>query len=204
MPGLFWAHYYQLPTPGLAVAVAVMLADAAAGARKRSWWRPAAALAAVALGAAVGGTAWLQVREYLDVPPEQLVKDKGGFQWVAQRALGRELARRSSAFPGATLFVWGWQGPLYFYSGYGHASRQVFVDDLLKHYAGRDHALIRPRVERIMRELRAAPPSVVFAAYPPFPELRALLEEHYVRSRVATGLWVERGRFEAFEGFTGR
>jgi 4-amino-4-deoxy-L-arabinose transferase-like glycosyltransferase len=208
MPGLFWPHYYLLPVPGLAVAVAVFLADQAALARSGTSRRALHGLVALATAAAVAWTVRLQVVEYLRVPPVELtVRHKGGAQWVAQRALGRDLARRSAVWDRPKLFVWGWQGTLYFYSGLDGASRQVFVDDLLKTFAGTDHPLIRPRVERILRELRADPPALVFAGYPPFPALREFLRERYLPSMThpvtpdGRGLWVERDRYGAFETF---
>src|SRR5205814_7242485 len=53
--------------------------------------------------------------------------------------------------------------------------------------------------------LRANPPSLVFTGYPPFPALRAFLDERYLPSRSVPvtpdgrGLWVEKGRYGAFE-----
>ena len=204
LPGLFWQHYYLLPVPGLALAVAVFLADQAALARPRSWRRLPHLMVVLSLLAAVVWTVRLQVVEYLLVPPEELVRDRGGRQWVVDRALGRELARRAVVLERPTLFVWGWQGPLYFYSGLEGVTPQVFVDDFLKNFAGTDHPLVRPRVERTLRDLRTNPPSLIFTGYPPFPALRALLEERYVPSRVAPGLWVERSRYGAFESFGSR
>jgi 4-amino-4-deoxy-L-arabinose transferase-like glycosyltransferase len=202
LPGLFWQHYYLLPLPGLAVALAVHCADSlerVAWPRLRGgFWGLWAAL----LLLAVAWTCRLQWRDYLMTPPQELtVRYKGGGQWVALRVLGRELARRSRTWPDARLFVWGWQSPLFFYSGLDGVSRHFFVDNLLKAYAGRNHPLIRPRTERIMRDLRARPPELMFVAYPPFPELRAFLEEGYLPSRLAPGLWVERGKYREFETY---
>jgi hypothetical protein len=156
------------------------------------------------VAAALVWTVRLQVVGYLRVPPEDLVRDRGGRQWVVDRALGRELGRRSVVWERPTLFVWGWQGPLYFYSGLDGVTRQVFVDDFLKSFAASGHPLVRPRVERTMRELRDHPPALIFTGYPPFPALKAFLDERYLPSRLAPGLWVERGRYGAFEAFAGR
>src|SRR5262249_10868519 len=92
-----------------------------------------------------------------------------------------------------------WQSPLFFYSGIDGASKHFFTDNLLKAYADADHPLIRPRIVRIMSDLRARPPDLIFAGYPPFPALRTLLLARYRPSRLAAGLWVERGRSDAFE-----
>lgn len=200
LPGLYWAHYYLLPLPGLAVVVGVHLADIAAWASRRQSQRLLAACWAGVMTLALVWTVRIQVRDYLLTPPEMLtIKFKGGRQWVALRGLGRELARRSVVWPHPRLFVWGWQSPLFFYSGFDGPSRHFFVDNLLKAYAGSDHPLIKPRTERIMRDLRAHPPELMFVAYPPFPELRAFLNAGYLPSRLAPGLWVERGNYRAFE-----
>ena len=146
--------------------------------------------------------------EYVRVAPEEVtIRDKGGRQWVTLRSLGRELARRSKVWPGPTLFVWGWQSPLFVYSGLDGVTRQVFADDLIKTFADGDHPVIRPRIERTMRDLRADPPSLILAGYPPFPELRAFLKERYLPSALTPtgadgrGLWVERGKYGEFETF---
>ncbi|MGE3820932.1 MAG: ArnT family glycosyltransferase [Isosphaeraceae bacterium] len=204
LPGLFWQHYYLLPVPGLAVLVGVFLADQVT----LTWTSPRRnavhACMLIFLASGLVWTARLQAVEYLGVSPEGLVKDRGGPQWLVNRALGREIARRTAGWRNPTLFVWGWQGPLYFYSGLKGVTPQVFVDDFLKAHAGTDHPLARPRIERTMRDLRENPPTLIFAGYPPFPELRRFLEERYFPSQIAPGLWVERSVYGAFEGAAGR
>jgi hypothetical protein len=196
LPRLFWPHYYLLPVPGLAVAVAVFLADAASRARRQpgTW-----GLVTLALFAALGGTAFLQVRDYLLVPPEELtIRYKGGRQWVALRDLGRDLAHRSQGWRDARLFVWGWQSPLFLYSGLDGVSRHFFADPLLKAFATSDHPLIRPRIEEIVHDLHAHPPALIFAGDLPFPALRKFLSERYIPVQPfpdGRGLWVERSRY---------
>ena len=151
------------------------------------------------------GTAAIQVRSYLLVPPQELtVRYKGGGQWVALRALGRELARRSSVWPDPHLYIWGWQSPLHFYGRLDGVTRHFFVDNLLRDQAERDHPLIKPRIAEIMRALREKPPALIFVGYQPFPELRAFLLERYLPSRLVPsvnglGLWVDREHYAAFE-----
>ena len=71
--------------------------------------------------------------------------------------LGLELARSSKLWEHPTLYVWGWQSPLHFYGKLDGASRHLFVDNLLRDQAERDHPLIKPRVEEIIRDLRRIP-----------------------------------------------
>jgi 4-amino-4-deoxy-L-arabinose transferase-like glycosyltransferase len=203
LPGLYWPHYYQLPMPGLAGAIAVFLADMIFGVKTNPslWKRSICLIVSLVLAGAIAETARIQVRDYLLVPADRLVNVKGGPQWIALRGLGGELARRSVAFERPSLFVWGWQGSLYFYSGYAHVTPQVFVDDFLKSFAASANPVARPRVERTIRDLRARPPSAIFVAYPPFPELEAFLRERYRPSRLSPGLWIIRERHEEFEAF---
>ncbi len=147
----------------------------------------------------------IQVRSYLLVPPQELtVRYKGGGQWVALRALGQELARRSRVWPDPHLYVWGWQSPLHFYGKLDGVTRHFFVDNLLRDQAERDHLLIRPRIREIMSALRASPPALIFTGYAPFLALRSFLREHYLPSglvpaRNGLGLWVQRDYFNVFE-----
>lgn len=200
LPRHFWQHYYLLPLPGLAVAVAVYLGDQIARLREPSGRRGLAAVAVGLTVLALASTARIQVRDYLLVTPEELtIRDKGGRQWVALRALAREITTRTSTWRRPTLFVWGWQSPLYFYSGLEPVTPQLFADDLIKAHAGGEHPLIRRRVDRMMADLSRDPPSLVFTGYPPFPALKAFLNQRYLPSRLAPGLWVERTRYGAFE-----
>jgi 4-amino-4-deoxy-L-arabinose transferase-like glycosyltransferase len=205
-PGLYWPHYYLIPLPGAALAVAVLLEDEWPTRRGRwgriRWWMAGVALLSLA------ATAFLLARDYLGVPPARLgTLYKGGQQWLQQRALGRELGRRSRAWRSPRLFVWGYQSPLYFYSGLDAPTPEFFANDLLKGYADRDHPLIRPRIRRIMDDLRARPPELIFVGYPPFADLRTFLRERYepdtglVRAWPdGIGLWVKRGEALRFDG----
>jgi hypothetical protein len=219
LPGLYWQHYYLLPTPGVAIAIAVCSSDAASilfGALRRgdgapTVRRPGAArslrrrflLAAgsmVVLSAACAATLLIQARDYLLVAPTELTRRyKGGGQWIFLRAMGRELARRAAGWDRAELYVWGWQSPLYFYSRLESPSRHFFVDNLLRDQADRGHPLIQPRIDEIMSVLKRRPPELVFTGYPPFRALRALLGAAYLPSRWPPGYWIRRDAFGPFE-----
>jgi 4-amino-4-deoxy-L-arabinose transferase-like glycosyltransferase len=200
LPGLFWQHYYLLPVPGLAICIAVFLGDQFAITRKDVIRILLAVLIVPAILAALGWTAWRQWQEYLQVPPQQLtVRDKGGAQWIENRRLGLDLARRSKRWENPRLFIWGWQAPLYFYSGLKPATKQLFADDFIRAFAGTDHPLVRPRIERIMADLNANPPAIIFTGYPPFPVLRKFLDDRYLRSSRAPGLWIEKSKYGEFE-----
>ena len=121
LPGLYWPHYYLLPTPGIAIAVAVTFADVLADVVQPTHFkrRIVSAIGAIVLMAAIGGTLFIQARAYLGVAPEQLtIRYKGGQQWVVLRAMGRDLFRRSKIWDRPQLYVWGWQSPLHFYGAW--------------------------------------------------------------------------------------
>jgi 4-amino-4-deoxy-L-arabinose transferase-like glycosyltransferase len=219
LPGLYWQHYYLLPAPGVAIAVAVALSDAMTDLAR--WLQPAkgdaleevgaprdtrrrsafpAAMAMIVLFVALAWTMILQARYYLGVPPRELtIRYKGGRQWVVLREMGRDIARHAARWEDPHLYVWGWQSPLYFYSRLDSPTRHFFVDNLLRDQAGRDHPLIGPRVEEIMATLRRRPPELILAGYALFPALRAFLSEDYLPSRRALGLWIRRDAFGRFE-----
>ncbi len=201
LPGLYWPHYYLLLAPSVAITIAISLADAARALFSRpNRHRFALAVALLTLSTAILGESYLQGRDYLWVVPEELtIRYKGGRQWVVLRSMGNELARRSSIWREPRLYIWGWQSPLHFYSGLDSPTRHFFVDNLLRDQADRGHPLIEPRTHEIAQALRAHPPQLIFTGYVPFRELRELLNERYLSSSIARGLWVIRedyGRFE--------
>ena len=218
LPGLFWQHYYLLPTPGVALVVAVALADAVG--MIGSSVRPArtgrlvlGSIVGLGLLASVAWTVRLQVRDYLMVSPEDLTsRFKGGRQWVVLRSMGRELGRRSRAFNDPSLYIWGWQSPLLIYSGLDCPTRHFFADPLLEDYARghhRDDPRVRVRAERILSDLKARPPSITLVAYPPFPELRRFLEATAVPTRLVVDgeglpVWIDRGDYGRFEAISRR
>jgi 4-amino-4-deoxy-L-arabinose transferase-like glycosyltransferase len=205
LPGLYWQHYYLLPTPGVALTVAVVLVDAIAAQRRGHSHRALAGLLATAvLSVAMVATAVMEVRAYLGLPPERLtMKYKGGRQWVGLRMMGRELASRARIWDDPRLYVWGWQSPLHFYGKLDGVTRHFFVDNLLRDQAERDHPLVKHRIDEIMAALEARPPAIIFVGYPPFPRLRAFLQARYTPSNLiptynGMGLWIDRDHAEEF------
>jgi 4-amino-4-deoxy-L-arabinose transferase-like glycosyltransferase len=211
-PGLAWQHYYLLPVPGLAIASALAVCELGRPTPRRRAIRRVAWLVAIS---ALVATAFLQARAYLAMPAERLtVAYKGGGQWVALRALGRQLGPcvREALGPSSErprLFVWGWQSPLFVYADLDGVSRYFFADPLMKAYSadGREHPLVGPRRDQIMTDLQANPPVLVFAGDPPFPALRTFLDAGYLPSASAgpiipdgRGLWIRRDVYGAIEG----
>lgn len=200
-PRLFWQHYYLLPTPGTALLIGIGLADAI---RRAS---PLSRAAAVMLIGAIIGSSAIQVRDYLLVPaPELTARYKGGRQWIALREMGRDIKQRARIWKDPHLYIWGWQSPLHLYSALDGVTPHVFADPLLKEHAEDGHPLIRPRIDRIMSDLREKKPELIFCGYPPFPSLREYLLENYYRQDSGRmppsgeGLWIRKEDFSRFEG----
>jgi hypothetical protein len=199
LPGQFWPHYYLLVAPGAAIAVSLWVVDSLRAARRG---RIAQAMIALLLIAALGWSLHIQARDYLGRTPDEITSEyKGGKQWVALRKLGGEIAERSRVWHHPRLFVWGWQSPLYIYSGLDGVSRHFFANELLKVHADDDHPLVRRWTGEIMRDLHAHPPELIFAGHPPFPALRQFLQARYLPSPPGAaaadgrGLWVETGHY---------
>ncbi|MEW4567898.1 phospholipid carrier-dependent glycosyltransferase [Tautonia sp. JC769] len=199
-PRLYWAHYYLLPTPGVALVVGITLADLMAASRKT--WR--SRLVIFGMGMAIFGFTLIQVKDYLLVPAEQLtIRHKGGGQWVQLRTIGKDLGERTADWSDPTLLVWGWQSPLNFYSNMDAPSRHFFTNNLMRDYADRPHSVVTPKITELMSDLRANRPEIVMVAYPPFPELKEFLEGDYLPASLyripvspdGRGLWVRRDRF---------
>jgi hypothetical protein len=210
LPGLYWQHYYLLPIAGIAIAVAVCMTDAFhLGVRRmrervnlvRKIPRFSIAFAVASLlSLAAITTAFLQVRDYLLVAPEELtIRYKGGGQWVVLRQIGRELARRATIWHDPHLYVWGWQSPLHFYSKLDSPTRHFFVNNLLRDQADRNHPLVQPQIDEISKALRSRLPELIFTGYRPFRALDKLLRDRYQPTRLARGLWVEQSDYGRFE-----
>jgi 4-amino-4-deoxy-L-arabinose transferase-like glycosyltransferase len=219
LPGLYWQHYYLLPIAGAAIAVGVCFTRAitfvAAALRStegppsplvrsksgNSWRKIVLALISIlVLAFAIGTTVVLEMRSYLFVPPAELtIRYKGGRQWVVLRLMGRELSDRARIWKDPHLYIWGWQSPLHFYGRMDSPTRHFFVDNLLRDQADRGHPLIGRRTEEIIAALKRSPPELIFTGYPPFRALRDFMNDRYVPSRMAAGLWARQDDYARFE-----
>jgi hypothetical protein len=208
LPGLYWPHYYLLPIAGAAITVAVCCVDAASvlghairektSAASRLMLAAAVTFSFLTLGICV--TLFLEARDYLLVPPQELtIRYKGGQQWVVLREMGSEIARRFATEDNPRIYIWGWQSPLHFYSRLDSPTRHFFVDNLLRDQADRNHPLIEPRTNEIIAALKHQPPELIFTGYPPFRALREFVHANYLPSRMAPGLWIRRDAFGRFE-----
>ena len=215
LPGLYWPHYYLLPVPGLALVLAIYLGDLVAeyrairtrtAANPLRIWVVRSGTEPDDLGDSATMT-FLQFRDYLRVPPEELtIRYNGRRQWVVLRQMGRELARRKAIWRDPHLFIWGWQSPLYFYGKLdSHPRRNAFTDNLLLlaiRRAENTPSSSPGHLGRLSRRSRVKKPQLIFTGYPPFPSSMRSSKRQYLPSRLSRGLWVDRedyGPFETFE-----
>ena len=182
LPGLFWQHYYLLPTPGVALAVAVALADAGpdrrvARDRSASGRLLVGSIVGLACCASVAWTVRLQVRDYLLVPPEELTSPIQGGPAMGRPPRAGPRARPAVEGLGrpAPLRL-GLAEPALHLFGARRPTRHFFADPLLKDYSKgyhRDHPLVRPGSSEIMRDLEARPPALIFGGVSAVPRARA-------------------------------
>lgn len=197
-PGLFWQHYYMLLVPVASIGAALETgwiprywsAVRQLALPRRALWR----LYCIATVVAVLVLCANQYRYYLKRSPEQITSlYKGGRQWVALRKTAQGL--RKGFGSRRTLFVWGWQSPLYLYTNWPAPTPYFFTDPLLQKFVDRSHPLADQRKRRILADLTARPPDVVFVGEKPFPELTRFLRNRYLAVTDAhdgRGLFVHR------------
>ena len=177
-PGLFWQHYYMLLVPVVAVLAGRLVGEL--WLVPDPWRRLRRATAdrwiAAALVLAVPA---LQAWRYAPLSPEAVtIQYKGGLQWVALRNLGYKL--RKAFDPNTKLFVWGWQSPLHLYTGFDSVTPYFFTDPLMQAYVDRSHPLVNERKQRIITDLMAHRPGLIFVGERPFRELQRLLGNEYL------------------------
>jgi hypothetical protein len=162
-PGQFFPHYYQLLLPLMcilsAIGLQLLFERDCAGGRLRFPWRTCvfAVLAAVWLG--------VYSMQYLAMTPEQRSQVKHGEQFINDRRVGRLIGQMTD--PNDTIFVWGAETGLFFYSRRSSATGITYIyplfigseDNRAKHFY------------RLFQEVTAAVPKlVVFNRHYALPE----------------------------------
>jgi hypothetical protein len=148
LPGQFHPHYYQLYLPPLAIA-----AGAGVGALARRAPARVGALVAGAAGALAALLLFLHQLPFYRLPPEEWSRRKYGETFVESEAVARTV--RGLLAPGETLFEWGAETGLYFYSGRSPASGVFYAYPLLA-----PPSPSRRLDARVIQDLEAAPPEL--------------------------------------------
>ena len=168
LPGQFWPHYYYLMIPPMILVVASLVGVL------RDRLGTAAARRVIAAGAA----AWVallivyQYDHYLSVEPVHVTARRYDYRMQWGRAQGERVGDLTD--PGDTVFVWGHDVGVYYYSQRRCASRYTMIGSLVKTARGHQE---RRRI--LLRELRANRPRLVLLLAPQYEELRRFLESNY-------------------------
>ncbi len=176
LPGRFWPHYYYLLLPALVMAVSMLVVRCAAWVQhdlaRRS---PFGSLARIALYALFPvSVAATETRDFLLQPPFGITVKRYNSRDFWGKAQGENVA--SVTDPGDTVFVFGNDAEIYYYSHRRCASRYTMITGLAAGMPGADE---RRRV--LMQELRAAPPRLIAVLFDeqPWEEWKAFLREYY-------------------------
>jgi hypothetical protein len=189
LPGRFWPHYYYLMIPAVVLAVATALGSLAACAPprgepppnrqstivNRQLARPRLVPALAALQVLiVGSVLYLEYHHYLSQPPLSITIKRYNTRDFWGRAQGENVARVTK--PGDTVFVYGNDASIYYYSKRKCASRYTMITGL---GMGMPGALERRRI--LMSELRAQPPRLIIDLrdQEPFEGWNAFIDEVY-------------------------
>lgn len=151
LPAQFWPHYYYLMLPPLVLATAMTLSDASAALAhtEAPSWLPRVLLAAAP--AWLGYTQW---RDYLSRSPLEITSPRYNSRDFWAQAMGQKAA--SVTEPGDTIFVYGPDAGIYYYSGRRCASRFTMTLALRPEYPG-----ARKRQELLMADLRRSRPRIL-------------------------------------------
>ncbi len=176
LPGRFWPHYYYLLLPGAVLAVSIVVQRWATWLRQELFlgtW--GANFAWVLLYALVPITLTLtEVRNYVLQPPFGITVKRYNSRDFWGEAQGKNVA--SVTDPDDTIFVFGNDASIYYYSQRRCASRYTMITGLA---AGMRGAEERRRV--MLAELVANPPRLILVLFneKPFDEWLRFLELHY-------------------------
>lgn len=180
LPGRFWPHYYYLLIPPAVIALSlfiVALLHASAEViprRKRTAGFSVCASGLIVALLLAGQYKYYLAKEGLDITYYRY--NTRDFWGKAQAA---NVARVTT--PQDTIFVYGSDAAIYFYSKRKCASRYTMITGLHPTMRGSDD-----RRKTLLAELRAAPPRVILVVFDqePFDEWKDFLLEHYSKEPV--------------------
>ncbi|MCH7527225.1 MAG: hypothetical protein IID39_07295, partial [Planctomycetes bacterium] len=155
LPGLFWPHYYQLLFPPMILVCAALLRRVIDVGSPRPVEQGATRVGPILIyGAAalVAGTVLAaELRHYLLVEPAQITAPRYDYRQQWARAQGLRVAALTD--PEDSIFVWGKDAGIYFYSDRRCASRYTMVGALGDHAIG-----YQQRRKILMEELQTNRP----------------------------------------------
>ncbi len=176
LPGRFWPHYYYLAVPGLIIGVAVLVD------RLSVWFSAYGFLGTVGsrvlrvivyIGFPIG-LCVTEVRDYLLQPPFGITVKRYNSRDFWGQAQGENVAAVTD--PDDTVFVFGNDASIYYYSHRQCASRYTMITGLGARMRGAEE---RRRI--LLSELERTRPRLIAVLFdePPWPEWRLFLEKYY-------------------------
>jgi 4-amino-4-deoxy-L-arabinose transferase-like glycosyltransferase len=175
LPGRFWPHYYYLLIPPAVIALSLfMVALLHASAELLSRRKRTATVAIVASGLIVAALLFSEYKHYISKNGIEITINRYNTRDFWGRAHGENVAKVTS--PGDTIFVYGNDAAIYYYSHRKCASRYTMITGL--------HPGMRGASERrqiLMSELRKSPPRLILVVFDqePFDEWKDFLREYY-------------------------
>ncbi len=172
LSGRFWPHYYYLLVGPAVLAVAVVMESLVRRVGRVTAWRGAAPAGLFLL--VPGFLFYSQARHYLFLPSHEITVKRYNFRDFWGRAQGANVA--SVTEPDDSIFVYGNDAEIYYYSGRRCASRYTMITGL---------AAGMPKVEQrrrtLIEDLERHLPRVIIVLFDekPFKEWLAFLEAHY-------------------------
>ncbi|UCG32410.1 MAG: glycosyltransferase family 39 protein, partial [Phycisphaerales bacterium] len=147
LPGRFWPHYYYLLVPWLTICAGLLLRRLI-GLSRRETLAWLYALAAMAL------LVYVQARHYLLVPPDGIAVFRYGHRMAWARDQGRRVGEVTG--PEDTVYVYGSDTGIYYYSGRRCATRFTMIEPLSAERDG-----VQERRELFMADFLENRPRVV-------------------------------------------
>ncbi len=173
LPGQFWPHYYYLMLPALIVVFASAVGALSSVARQRDHGRLCHWVAHVVTAAVFFSLLLAQTQEYFLVPSVQITEKRYKTRDVWAKAQAENVAKVTD--PGDTVFVYGQDVGVYYYSKRRCASRYTMVGGLRK--GAPDY---QKRRAILLEELQTNRPRVVLIVdEQPYLALDTFLKENY-------------------------
>ena len=168
LPGHFWPHYYHLMIPAMVVVVAVAAGTVPVETTRRN------RTTALALSMILAATLFTENRAYLAQPPFGITVHRYNSRDFWGKAMGEKVGAVTE--PDDSVFVYGNEAEIYYYSKRRCASRYTMCTGLKSGYPG-----AAERRKLLLDDLRRDPPRVILVLFDiePFPEWHAFLAEHY-------------------------
>jgi len=173
LPGRFWPHYYYLMVPWLAICAGALMGRLMAASRGGApAWVYAAGVSVLLL--------WSQGRHYYLVSPDAIAESRYGVRMAWARDQARRVAEVTD--PDDTVYVYGSDAGIYYYSGRRCATRFTMIEPVSAEREG-----VQRRRAQFMSDFRKRPPRVVLVTERPFAELYRHLQEHYMPAGIDSG-----------------